>query len=190
MTPLKKLLAMDLSDRINAVAKDVLSRKDEFQQIDNHCLAEALGVPESKRPGNDWEHISYSCKISVEEYAELNSPSSEIVYMIEDFVTPSRFKKLLKLSAGLDDISNPVFDFLKHNERYHLEEAIASMRLEDNLMNGMSCIARYTVKSDLGEDLPFEAEIEDNGTCIFLKTPYDSRDGQFVDLSNCLTETW
>ena len=57
------------------------------------------------------------------------------------------------------------------------------------MSNGMNCIAKYLIKAST-IDLLFEGEIEDDGECYSLKTPYDHRDGKFLDLENCEITSW
>jgi hypothetical protein len=45
---LKRLLAMPIAQRIEAVINDLVTRKDEFREIEAHDLADALGVSESR----------------------------------------------------------------------------------------------------------------------------------------------
>ena len=79
------------------------------------------------------------------------------------------------------------FNFLTVHERALLEEAISQEQLENNEDNGQSCIAHYWV-GKRSDNLCFEATVEDDGSCIFLLTPYDKK--EFVDLNNCLTDDW
>jgi hypothetical protein len=55
---------------------------------------------------------------------------------------------------------------------------------------GMNCFARHSVVSLSGDELPLEGDIEDDGDCIDLRTPYDFRDGRFTDVANCVTDHW
>ena len=185
--PLKELLSRPLKDRIKAVAKDVKTHKNRFAEIDAFDLAHALEVPQAEQPSGDWSFISYAEKISCEEYAKYNSPASEIVYLIEDDVPAKRFKELVKKSSKLDEVAAPKFNFLTVHERALLEEAISQEQLENNEDNGQSCIAHYWV-GKRSDNLCFEATVEDDGSCIFLLTPYDKK--EFVDLNNCLTDDW
>jgi hypothetical protein len=41
----------------------------------------------------------------------------------------------------------------------------------------------------VGGDLLFEGVTEDDGACIDLKTPYDQRDGKFLNLDDCVTDS-
>jgi hypothetical protein len=126
--PLQKLLSMPLAERIAAVAEDVRTRRDEFRQIDPHELADALGVPESTRPGTGdrWTFTDYARKESLEEYAGNNDCLSELVLLIKDEVSEQRFQTLVEKSSDLKDYcSDPQFDFLTEEERQLLVEAIA-----------------------------------------------------------------
>ncbi len=179
-----------MNERREAVAKDVLQRSPQFSSIAAHDLADALNVPTHWRPGNEWSFIRYALIVSVEEHARCNSPASELVHLIEDAVSAERFEELLKQSEQLDDVDDPRFAFLSNGERKRLEEIIAKRRLEANESNGMNCIARCSVESESGAVLDFEGDIEDDGACINLRTPYDKRAKRFTDVSRCLTSDW
>jgi hypothetical protein len=187
---LKALLEMPIAGRIQAIAEDVSTRRDRYKGINAHDLANALGVPQPECPNGDWEFIRYAEKETVEAFALCSSPVSEIVYLIEDKVSPQRFQELLTKSAGLDDKREPKFDFLTAEEREELEDTIAADQLDANGSNGMNCLAEYTVSAPPDDQLRFEANVEDDGSCFILKTPYDYRDGKFRDLGNCVTDSW
>lgn len=187
---LQELLALPMADRRAAVARDVRRRSPRYRDIPAHDLAEALGLPQPERPGSEWSFTRYAEIVTVEEYARSYSPASELVYLIESAVDAERFQRLLELSEPLDDAEAPSFSFLLKKERDALEQAIAQQQLESNSSNGMCCIARYSVKAPSGDDLEFEGDIEDDGACIDLRTPYDKRANRFRDLTRCLTEDW
>ena len=188
MTALPKLLMMSLQDRIDAVAIDLVSKRDAFKEIDAHDLADALGMPSDAL--SDWAFVRYQEQITVEDYAESTSPASEIVYALEGKVTKKRLKELLRRTKDFPDFERTSFAFLSEHEREALENEVTRKRLVSNSSNGMKCIANNAVESSSGYILRFEGEIEDDGACIFLRTPYDERDGKFVNLDNCQTETW
>lgn len=181
---LRLLLALPLNERRKAVSKDVRQPAPQFRSIAAHDLADALNVPAHWRPDNEWSFISFAPIVSVEEHAKCNSPASELVYLIEDAVSAERFEELLKQSEQLDDVDDPGFAFLSNGERSRLEEIIAERQLEANESNGMNCIARCSVESESGEVLDFEGDIEDDGACINLRTPYDKLANCFTDLSS------
>ena len=187
---LAELLALDMDSRRTAVAKDVRSRSPRYRCIPAHDLADALGIPESRRPGSAWSFTRYARLMTVEEYAECNSPASEVIYMIEDSLDPERLEELIRLSEPLDDVDKPRFSFLTRSERNDIEDAIAERQLEANESNGMCCLGHCSVKSPSGAELQFEGDIEDDGHCITLRTPYDKRAKRFVDLSRCRTIYW
>ena len=187
---LAELLALDMDSRRTAVAKDVRSRSPRYRCIPAHELAEALGIPEPGRPGDGWSFTRYARMMTVEEYAMYNSPASEVIYMIEDSLDPERLEELIQLSEPLDDVDKPRFSFLTRSERNDIEDAIAERQLEANESNGMCCLGHCSVKSPSGAELQFEGDIEDDGHCITLRTPYDKRAKRFVDLSLCRTSYW
>ena len=187
--PLTALLAMPLGQRIIAVAEDVQSRTDRFSGIDEFDLAEALEVSQPEMPtSDDWSFTSYADRQTLEEYVtDYGGDVSEVLECLESTVGVRRFRILEKAFALLEDATSPSFDFLTAKEREYAEERMARRRLEANLSNGMSCIASTSV-SQGDVLLAFEADIEDDGTCISLRTPYDERDGRFRDLSHCITD--
>jgi hypothetical protein len=187
---LEELMNLPVDERLEAIAKDLARKRPRFSKISAHDLAEALDVPDHLQPSGDWSFTRYAEIVSVEEYAEFRSPASEIVYLIRDNVSESRFEELLELSAPLDDDPEPRFDFLTRTERSRLEQTIAEDQLEANSSNGMNCIAHFSVQSSSGQDLRFEATVEDDGCCIELRSPYDCKNGRFVNLDKCITDSW
>jgi hypothetical protein len=149
-------------------------------------------ISDSQKPGsaNHWVFTSYGEKTSIEDYAGLNHPASQLVYWIQDKVSAERFRALVNISSGLDQVEKPDFHFLTPEERMLLQDVIGSKQLADNQANGMRCVAHYSVQSVFGYSLSFEAEIEDDGVCIHLRTPYDYRDGKFLNLNDCMTDSW
>lgn len=187
---LEELLLMPMNIRRDAVAKDVRSRKPKYRDIDAHDLAEALGAPDPFRPGQGWRFTRYTKRVTVESYANECSPASEVLDMLENFADPERYKELLKYSDRVDRAFRPRFSFLTPAERRHIEDEISERQHDADESNGMHCIAHFTVSSPSGEKLEFEAEIEDDGECVILRTPYDKRAKKFVDLSNCFKTEW
>ena len=88
-----------------------------------------------------------------------------------------------------DDSPELSFDFLTKIERKKLEEALARKDLEGNMSNGISSVAQFSLGTKRAE-ICFEGDVEDDGACIYLRTPYDKRDGKFIDLDNCVTDCW
>jgi len=192
LDPLKQLLAMKLEDRLEAVAHDLQSKTPRYSGIDAHSLASALGISDCERPGSgeDWSFIRYAQIGSVEEHAQMCSPASEVVYLIQDQVKPDRFAELLTLSESLDETDDPKFDFLTEVERKMLEQAIAEKDLESHSSNGMNCLAHIAVQTNNLVNLEFEAVIEDDGSSFILRTPYDKQGKKFEDLTSCVTDSW
>jgi hypothetical protein len=187
---LKELLALPLQQRIESIANDVSTHADKFREIEPHDLAAALGVPQARKPDGRWRFARGVEKLKLEEYAELDGVSEVLqhLYLIEDKLPAERFKSLNKYLEADYLLTN--FSMLTAKERTLLEEAIAHRNLEDAAANGMCCFARYSILSSSGYELPFEADVEDDGACIHLRTPYDFRDGRFINLENCVTDHW
>lgn len=184
--PLPTLLSIPLAERILAIGRDVRDKTDEFRKIDPHKLAEALGVPSTKRPNyDDWGFTFYAYKRSLEEYADEYGGLSDCVSVIEGKVPSQLFESLVQKSSALGELQ---LNILTDEERRDFEEALAFKELKLNMENGICCVANYSVQA-LGGDLLFEADIEDDGDCIDLRTPYDHRDGKFLSLDDCVTDS-
>jgi hypothetical protein len=85
---------MQLTQRLDAIVEDLLTHKDKFRKIDAHDLAQALGVPENTQPGKGWQFTTAVLEIDIEEYASMNYPASELVYLIQKDVSAERFDEL------------------------------------------------------------------------------------------------
>lgn len=190
LDPLKKLTAMTLDDRLEAIAVDLQSKEQRYCGIDAQALANALGIDDCKSPGGDWSFTRYAQIVSVEEHARMCSPASEVVYLIQDQVEPDRFDELLTLSEHLDETDAPTFDFLTKTERKILELAIAEKDLESYASNGINCLAHISVQTNSLVNLEFEAVIEGDGSSLTLRTPYDKQLNKFENLTECLTDSW
>ena len=187
---LEALLALPASARPDAVARDLKSRSPRFAVIPPHDLADALGVPDSWKPDSDWSFVRYAPIMTLEEYAQDFDLGPEVLYLIEDLVEPHRFQRLLAMWESLPETESPGFENLRADEREALVLAIARQQLEANECNGLSCLACFLVATSSGEDLEFEGDVEDDGACIDLRTPYEQRENRFRDLTHCLTVDW
>ena len=81
--------------------------------------------------------------------------------------------------------ASPDFSFLTPKEREDAEKSINKEQLEGMMDNGLGGLASYTIEQgDI--ELSFEGDVEDDGSCFLLQTPYDKRDGNFTDLEGCV----
>ena len=76
---LAELVALGVESRRATVAKDVRSRSPRYRCVPAHDLADALSIPESRRPGSEWSFTRYARLMTVEEYAQYNSPASDVL---------------------------------------------------------------------------------------------------------------
>jgi hypothetical protein len=178
------LVIPNIEDRIRAVAEDIASRHDQYRCIDPFDLAEALGAPDPQDLC-DWNRWTVARILPLQEASENRGyDSTEDIQFLYGKVSETRFSEIeneAKKAEARD------FSYLLPDECHTLERLLAEYQLKSNLENGMGGIARCTVVA--GEVmLSFEGDIEDDGTIIFLRTPYDERDGLFQDFNNCLTE--
>jgi hypothetical protein len=182
---MNELLAMPLQTRIATIARDVSSKADKYREIEAHDLAEALGVSSHRLPDNEWRFIHYVEAMPLEVSMACSGLCPlDALYLIEDKLGSERFQYLSE-HFELDNLRANL-DILTAQEKQLLEEAIAYDVFERRRENGCGGIARFNVVSTTGQELVFEGDIEDDGACIYLRTPYDFRDGRCVDLENCL----
>jgi hypothetical protein len=188
---LSELLQMPPEKRISAVAKDVRTRKDRYRSISAHDLAEALEVPQPDSPStyNKWGFTRFAKKQTLEEYAKEDRTVSEFVCHLKGRVSDARFKELEQQFRKLGDVAKPKFGVLTKRERRQLESCLAEEELDVLGQNGLNCLAEYEVRAGRNK-LRFQGEIEDDGTCWCLRTPYDERDGGFFDYTDYVTVNW
>lgn len=184
------LLALPLNERREAVALDLRQENPRFHVIPPHNLAEALGVPDPWQPGSDWSFICHVPVLSLETLVDSGVSASELVDLLDGAVPVARFLQLQGQFEPSDESDVSGFHVLSESERRHIEESFAKKTLEACAENGMNCIARCTVVSVTGAELEFEADIEDDGACVHLRTPYDRIASGFTDLSGCITSEW
>ena len=94
---------------------------------------------------------------------------------------------VMNRQAKKGEVRNWDFGFLAWKEKGLIERALAEWELDSLMDDGMNRIARFYVEVGDGRRLGFEADIEDDGACIDLRTPYDERDRGFTNLRNCVT---
>lgn len=182
---LDELLAIpSIEDRIRIVAIDLQERTDKYRDIDPFDLADVLGVPTPENRG-DWDNYFTSEILTVEEEDQMGGPPSETVRALLEFVTGQRADEIEAKAEELDAVVNPTFEFLTTEERTILEKELAEARLQSKSENGIGGIMRYCLRSG-DSTLIFEGDVEDDGVCIFLRTPYDYRDGRCVNLEKCV----
>jgi hypothetical protein len=166
-----KLENMTLPERIAAIAADRDSERDEYREIAPHELALLLDIGDADRPGRDWKFERFVQHVPVEDIVE----SWDLEYAIDllkPHVTTTRYGELTELL----DIAT-----LTNDEKHIVEQLYMESESKNSCYHA---VAHYTIKVPNGDDLIFEASIEDDGGCIDLMTPYDERDGKFVHISN------
>jgi hypothetical protein len=186
-----RLEALDLNARLQAVADDVESRRDEFRTIEPHDLAELLEVPSSRSPGEGWSFTSYVPRIPLAEYVEYNSPDYDVINYLDGKIDQARFDRLNDEAIKVEEGKKEKFDLslLTSDEQRLIEDSIMDKTLR--MTDGPRVIANYILNVP-GSDrsMSFEGYIEDDGGCIDLLTPYDERDGKFQDLSDSAVESY
>jgi hypothetical protein len=168
---------LPLEDRIRAVGEDVYSKRNKFAKLDVFVLADLLEVPDPDRPGDDWSRSVYAEKRTLEEYIDLDSGlAEELADMLPSSTSPNRAEIVREkceayLAGEIDSL-----DFLNDQERECLIEQLGERDLQSMMDNGIGGVATYCVSDD-DYELWFEGEIEDDGSCVYLKGPYDDIEG-------------
>jgi hypothetical protein len=171
------LESLALQERIRAVAEDVDSKKNEFAALDVFTLAELLEVPDPDQPGDSWSRSVYAEKRSLEEYVDLNAGIlEEFSEMLPGGTSARRAQTVTEKCKAYAAGEIDSLDFLKPKERESILEQLEERDLQSLMDNGIGGVATYCVSDDENE-LWFEGEIEDDGSCIDLKGPYDGIDG-------------
>lgn len=197
-----KLASLPLEERIKLVTEDVSSKKDEFRDVQSHELAELLGIEDADQPGGDWFFIKYLTAEDVEGFKTSRYPRDEMIYLLEGKIPDERYKELLSLAETVEggDSKFGIDIFITEEDEIIIkvnidvltmeEDEIIKDKIREQLLEELNDSMRVIAHNLSEEGLTFEAIIEDDGTCLELKTPYDQRDGLFVNLDNCLTESW
>jgi hypothetical protein len=190
---LAHLRAQPLELRKSMIGEDVYSKIDRYAFIEAHALAELLGVEDSRSPvSGEWHMIAYAPIKTLEEQVSERDTYEDWINHLNGKITAERLGELephfAKFAEDLDE-ADLDFTFLRKPERCLLEKALAEEDLERNQQNGVSTVAQHEVDSPGGK-LLFEGDVEDDGACITLRTPYDCRDGRAVDLKHCVTHRW
>ena len=189
MDSTQRLESMSVEARRDAVLKDLKSKKkDRFRDIPPHKLAELLGVPDAEHPGDNWSFLRYYEKRSLREYGWTFGLCYD--FELTCWSNPEDQARLRAAYERADKRAREDFTFLSEGEREILLEWCAEQERENVRSNGMCCLAHFTLDDDSDGLLRFEAEVEDDGDCYHLLTPYDYRAGRFVDLSNCDVDEW
>lgn len=169
--------SLSVEERIAAVAEDVASGKKRFASIQAHDLAELLGVPQPEQPDDSWSRAIYAERQTLEEYIDLNDGIlDEIPDMLDGCASAERIAAISAKCDAYAEGSIRSLDFLQPEERKYLVEQLEEKALERLRDNGIGCVATYCVEHG-DHELWFEGDIEDDGSCIALRGPYDGVDG-------------
>jgi hypothetical protein len=115
---------MPLAKRIAAIAADVETKRDEYQSIDSHELANLLGVGDADQPGANWKFVWYIPRVPVEDI--FDSWNKEYVFeLFQPHVTPERYEELDKKYEELGSKQSKciISDFLTEGEKQTIERA-------------------------------------------------------------------
>jgi hypothetical protein len=188
---LAELLALDQQERIDQVEADVQNKSDRYAGIGGHELGEALGLFDCWAPGGDWARWAWTPPMTLEEDALAGEPfDSDFAERLKGVSSPARIEEISRQVELVSDTGELDYSFLEANERAALESERCRERLERDMGNGLGYYANQSVKASSGAELDFEATLEDDGSCLEIKTPYDQRDGRFLDTSDGELEWW
>ncbi len=176
------LKSMSFDDRIKEIEKDLISRIDDYKNIEPETLAKLLEVPLDAVNGENpddwykWTTWNYVEILSLEQLSEKGYQINELLDYLDN---ENRVQLLLKQVKNLKKI----YDELTPAEKIQISLAVA-----DNNLNSLDGdrhlqIAQYSVHTQNKTTLRFEATLNgDYFTMNSLKTPYDERDGKFLNV--------
>jgi len=184
MNNLDKLKSISLDDRIKDIEKDLSSNNDFYKDIEPEIIAQLLEVPLDAINGENpddwykWATWNYVKILSVEQLLSNGYQIDELINNLED---ENRIEFLL----------NQINDFKKIIIELTLDEkAKISLAIANNNLNSLDGdrhlqIAQYCVNPKSNTPLYFEATLDgDYYTTNSLKTPYDERDGKFLNVES------
>jgi hypothetical protein len=164
---------------------------DEFRVIENYELATLLGINDLDRPGEGppgkgWQPVWYVPRPSLRDLLEGNDDDF-IPDLLYKHITPERYEelsgKIKALTPNQMKSRRASLDFITKEEKEIIDELY--MEREVNSDTDFK-VDYYTITAPDGKKLTFQISIGDSGEPYDLKTPYDQRDGGFVDLSDSL----
>jgi hypothetical protein len=179
---------LSVPERIKAISDDVKSGKDTYKKISAHDLAKLLGIDNAWNPGDGWSFTRFVWKEPLAEYINRCDPGSEVLACLKGTVKDERFSTIEKISEKFDEMGEIDLSQLRKKEIRLIEEACAVRNLDQ--LDGGTVIAHSSIKGPRRHRLRFEAFIEDDGSCINLKSPYDDRDGNFTNFKDCVTDEY
>jgi hypothetical protein len=181
---LSELLEIPYIDRIKVIEKDLVSGLDRYKHIDPKELALALEVPLTSVDGtkpemyNLWEYYHYveitPIALLLEEY-----DPCYLLEFIEDQLSIERHKKLDQLlSLKKVDIKS-IIDQLTVDECIIISQKEAKQKLFNEDGDYYETTAFYNISNT---DFNFQAMLDGDYLALSeLKTPYDERDGKFLE---------
>ena len=183
MNNIENLKSMSLEDRIKTIEYDLTSKNDIYIEVQPQILAQLLEVlldainGENPADWYKWATWNYVEILSVDQLIKNGYQIIDLIEFLKEKTERYEFL-LLQLSKG-----NDVLIELSYEEKNIIAIAIADSNL--NSLDGDSCkqIATYCINSKSSFPLFFQASLNgEYGTMDSLKTPYDDRDGNFLDV--------
>jgi len=181
---IKKLKHLSLVERVKEIENDIISNSGEYKNIEPQELARLLEVPldavngENPDDWSKWATWNYVEILSLEQLSEKGYQINELLDYLDN---ENRVQFLSKQVKNLKKI---------YHELTPAEKIQISLALADNNLNSLDGdrhlqIAQYSVHTQNKTSLRFEATL--NGDCSTmnsLKTPYDERDGKFLNVES------
>jgi len=184
MNNLDKLKLMSLDDRIKAIEKDLTSKNDFYKDIEPELLAQLLEVPLDAIDGenpDDWYKWAIWNYVKILSFEQLLDNGYHIDELINNLEDENRIELLLN---QINDFRKIIIE-LTHDEKAKISLAIANKNLNSSDGDRHLQIAQYCVNPKSNTPLYFEATLDgDYYTMNSLKTPYDKRDGKFLNVES------
>lgn len=172
------LAGLPLSERIDAIAEDVRQGTDAYRSLSPDDLAEAVGL--SLDDTSEWNRFDDIAVRSVEELLDEGEEAEILTEFLIGRVSEERkaaAEALMKSYA--DNHNNSLLD-LTFMEKEIIEEGWHKERLSSGADFQM---VETSIFSSNGFELMFQAYVNCTGEVDEVLTPYDQRDGRFVEPS-------
>ena len=186
---IEKLGSLSLEERIKIIAEDLKSVKDKYSCIGAFELADLLEV--SWPPDGSWPRYNRYSIDSLDQYIENIGDLDELVYAVEGTdlgyldhvsgenmtlsprcVTENACKKIVnKIKKNGNDFKK----YLSQEESDAIRIIVGYKEYMNLCENGILGNAIYTIEHE-GVEITFDADIEDDGGCVNMDTPYLVRD--------------
>ncbi len=183
LNKIEKLKSLTLHERLTEIENDIISNSDEYKKIKPNDLAQLLEVPLDAINGENpddwykWATWKYVEILSIDKLINRGHEMEELLDYLEN-------ENRIELLLNHKDDHKIIFELTED------EKNIISLALAENELNALDgdrhfLVAQFCVNPESETRLFFEATLNgDYRTMDSLKTPYQERDGEFLDIDS------